>query len=40
MTTDLKFVAIGLDHRHIFGQVQNMLDVGAECLGYWTDGTP
>lgn len=40
MTTDLKFVAIGLDHRHIFGQVQNMLDVGAECLGYWTEGTP
>ncbi|WP_298968405.1 Gfo/Idh/MocA family oxidoreductase [uncultured Roseobacter sp.] len=36
----LSFVALGLDHRHIYGMTQNMLDIGATCLGYWTDGTP
>ncbi|WP_299501000.1 Gfo/Idh/MocA family oxidoreductase [uncultured Roseobacter sp.] len=37
---NLSFVALGLDHRHIYGMTQNMLDTGATCLGYWTDGTP
>ncbi|WP_282130014.1 Gfo/Idh/MocA family protein [Roseobacter litoralis] len=36
----VKFIAIGLDHRHIFGMTQNMLDAGAQCLGFWTAGTP
>lgn len=36
----IKFVALGLDHRHIYGMVENMLAVGCECLGYWTDGQP
>jgi predicted dehydrogenase len=36
----LAFVALGLDHRHIYGMTENMLGVGARCLGYWTDGTP
>ena len=36
----LKFVALGLDHRHIFGMTENMHAIGAECLGYWTEGTP
>ena len=36
----LEFIALGLDHRHIFGMTENMLAVGARCLGYWTDGTP
>ena len=36
----VKFIAIGLDHRHIFGMTQNMLDAGAQCLGFWTEGTP
>lgn len=36
----LSFVALGLDHRHIYGMTQNMLGTGATCLGYWTDGTP
>jgi len=36
----LKFAAVGLDHRHIYDQVQSLLDVGAECAGFWTDGTP
>lgn len=36
----LKFVALGLDHRHIYGMTEQMLAVGASCVGYWTDGTP
>ncbi|WP_300011898.1 Gfo/Idh/MocA family oxidoreductase [uncultured Roseobacter sp.] len=36
----LSFIALGLDHRHIFGMTQNMLDIGATCLGYWTEGAP
>lgn len=40
MTKTLKFAAFGIDHRHIFGQIQNMLDVGGEFVGWWTEGTP
>ena len=36
----LRFAAVGLDHRHIYDQVQSLLDVGAQCVGYWTQGTP
>ncbi|WP_298841552.1 Gfo/Idh/MocA family oxidoreductase [uncultured Roseobacter sp.] len=36
----LRFVALGLDHRHIFGMTENMLKAGAECIGFWTKGTP
>lgn len=36
----LKFAAVGLDHRHIYDQVQSLIDVGAQCVGFWTQGTP
>lgn len=36
----LAFVALGLDHRHIYGMTENMLAQGARCLGYWTHGAP
>lgn len=36
----LAFIALGLDHRHIYGMTENMLRIGAKCLGYWTEGTP
>ena len=36
----LSFVALGLDHRHIYGMTENMMRIGGRCLGYWTDGTP
>ena len=36
----LRFAAIGLDHRHIFGMAGNMIDAGAEFAGWWTDGNP
>ncbi len=40
MSKPLKFAAIGIDHRHIFGQSENMMNVGAEFVGWWTEGTP
>lgn len=36
----IKFIALGLDHRHIYGMTENMLKVGAQCLGFWTKGDP
>lgn len=38
--TTLRFAAIGIDHRHIFGMAANMINVGAEFAGWWTDGQP
>ena len=32
--------AIGLDHRHIYGQLGFMLDLGCRCAGWWTQGEP
>ncbi|WP_420013062.1 Gfo/Idh/MocA family protein [Tateyamaria sp.] len=36
----IAFVALGLDHRHIYGMTENMVRIGARCLGYWTEGSP
>jgi predicted dehydrogenase len=36
-TPTLKFAAIGLDHRHIYDQVKSLLDIGAQCVGFWSD---
>ncbi len=36
----IRFAAIGLDHRHIYGQSENMLKSGAEFVGWWTEGEP
>jgi predicted dehydrogenase len=36
----ITFVALGLDHRHIYGMTQHMLNAGAQCLGFWSDGKP
>ncbi|MEM7641354.1 MAG: Gfo/Idh/MocA family oxidoreductase [Pseudomonadota bacterium] len=40
MTTSLRFAAIGIDHRHIYGMAANMIDAGATFVGWWTDGHP
>jgi predicted dehydrogenase len=32
----LRFAAIGLDHRHIYDQVKSLEDAGARCVGFWT----
>ncbi|MES2283084.1 MAG: Gfo/Idh/MocA family oxidoreductase [Pseudomonadota bacterium] len=31
---------LGCDHRHIYGMLQGMLDVGCEAHGWWTEGDP
>lgn len=31
---------IGIDHRHIYGMLAGMLDTGARCKGWWTEGEP
>jgi len=36
----MKFGAIGIDHRHIFGMAANMIAEGAAFAGWWTDGDP
>ena len=36
----LKFAALGLDHRHIYGQASHMQSVGAEFVSWWTQGEP
>ena len=38
--TNLKFAALGLDHRHIFGMAAGIVEVGGEFTGYWTEGEP
>jgi len=35
----MRFAAIGLDHRHIYDLTQELLDEGAECVGYNPDTT-
>lgn len=40
MTEPLKFAAIGIDHRHIFGMAANMIACGAEFVGWFTEGEP
>lgn len=36
----LKFAAVGLDHRHIFGMSAGMIAAGCEFAGFWTKGEP
>ena len=36
----IRFAAIGLDHRHIYEMASRLLELGGECVGYWTEGEP
>ena len=36
----LRFAAIGIDHRHVFGMATNMMEAGCTFAGWWTDGHP
>ncbi len=38
--TEIRFAALGLDHRHIYGMVAGMIGAGCEFSGYWTEGEP
>jgi len=33
----LRIAVMGVEHRHIFGQLKGMLDIGCECKGWWTE---
>ena len=39
-TRPIRFAVIGVDHRHIYEMAGRLLDLGSECVGYWTDGEP
>ncbi len=36
----LKLGVIGVEHRHIYGQLAGMLSVGCDCRGWWTESEP
>ncbi|WP_187428603.1 hypothetical protein ROLI_013040 [Roseobacter fucihabitans] len=36
----IRFAAIGLDHRHIYGMSQGMIDAGGEFVAFWSEGDP
>ena len=36
----LKFAVIGIDHRHAYGMTEHLIAAGADCVGWWTQGTP
>ena len=36
----LRIGVLGIDHRHIYGMLQGMLDIGCEAAAWWTDGEP
>jgi len=40
MSKSLKIAALGLEHRHVFGMAQNLIDAGAEFAGWWNDRDP
>ncbi|MGI3183894.1 Gfo/Idh/MocA family protein [Nioella aestuarii] len=40
MTRPLRMAAIGIDHRHVYGMAANMVDAGADFVGWWTEGHP
>lgn len=40
MTTPVRFAAIGIDHRHVYGMAGNLIEAGARFVGWATEGTP
>jgi len=32
----IRFAVIGVDHRHIYEMTGRLLELGNECVGYWT----
>ena len=40
MSGPIRFAALGVDHRHIVGMAQGMLDAGMQFHSFWTQGTP
>ena len=40
MAHPVKFAALGIEHRHIFGMAQNLMNEGAEFVGWWNPREP
>ncbi len=40
MNASVRFAVLGLDHRHIYGMTQGMIDAGATPVGWWSEGDP
>lgn len=40
MTKPIRMGVLGIDHRHIYTQIAHMQDVGAELVGWWSEGNP
>lgn len=40
MNTSIKFAALGMDHRHIYGMAAGMLEAGCEFDSYWCENNP
>ena len=36
----IRFAALGIDHRHMFGMAGNLIEAGARFAGWWTPGEP
>lgn len=36
----VRFGVIGIDHPHVYEQVGRLLEAGAECAGWYTEGEP
>ncbi len=36
----VRFAALGIDHRHIYGMAGKLIAEGAEFVGFWTEGNP
>ena len=37
---NIKFGIIGIDHRHVYTQAQFLIELGAELVGWYTEGSP
>jgi len=40
MPAAIRFAALGMDHRHIYGMAEGMIEAGCRFAGYWTEGAP
>ncbi|MFW5641709.1 MAG: gfo/Idh/MocA family oxidoreductase, partial [Roseicyclus sp.] len=35
-----RFAILGIDHRHVYGMAGHLIEAGASCAGWWTEGSP
>lgn len=39
-TAPVRFVVLGIDHRHAYGMSEHLIAAGARMIGWWTEGEP